>query len=122
MRVIPALVLLTVLGLAAAGCGATKRIVVNVQTNSLATKIANQYPRTITVVGSATTTIPNVPRGTRIKCKRWPGRAVVVPPLGSAADVGEGKATVNGTSPTSHEMQLTHREDGSVTAFCTLSP
>jgi hypothetical protein len=38
-----ALALLAVLGFAAAGCGATKKIVVNVDTNSLATKIATEY-------------------------------------------------------------------------------
>jgi hypothetical protein len=121
VRAIPALVSLTVLGLAATGCGATKKVVVNVQTDSLAAKIATEYTRTITVDGSTTTTIPNVATGARIRCKGWPGRAVRVPPPGSAADVGEGKATANGTASTSHEMQLTHLADGSVTVFCTSS-
>ena len=120
MKAILALVLLAVLGFAAAGCGATKKIVVTVQTNSLAAKIADDT-RTITVDGSVTTTIPNVLTGTRIKCKGWPGRGVKVPPPGSGADVGEGRATVNGTAPTSHDMQLTHQEDGSITVFCTSS-
>jgi len=121
VKAILALVLLAVLGFAAAGCGATKKVVVSVQTNSLAAKIAYQYARTITVDGSVTTTIPNVLTGTRIKCKGWPGRGVKVPPPGSGADVGEGRATVNGTAPTSHDMQLTHQEDGSITVFCTSS-
>ena len=120
MKATLALVLLVVLGFAAAGCGATKKIVVTVQTNSLAAKIADDT-RTITVDGSTTTTIPNVATGTRIECRGWPGRAVKVPPPGTGADVGGGKATANGTASTSHDMQLTHGMDGSVTVFCTSS-
>jgi hypothetical protein len=118
VRAILALAVLALLGLVAAGCGATKKIVVTVKTNSLATEIANNEARTITVVGSETTTIPNVQTGTRIECKGWPGRGVKVPPRGSEANVGEGKATPNGTT-TSHGVQLTHLENGSLTVSCT---
>lgn len=119
MKATLALALLAVLGVAVAGCGATKRIVVKVDTNSLAAKIGSESAGTITVVGAPITTIPKVKTGSRIKCTGWPGRGVKVPPRGSAADVGEGKATVNGTEPTSHDMQLTHLKDGSVTVLCT---
>jgi hypothetical protein len=120
VKVILSLALLALLGFAAAGCGASKKIVVKMRTNSLATEIANNEARTITVVGSATTTIPNVKTGTRIVCQGWPGRGVKVPPRGSEANVGEGRASPNGTSR-SHRVQLAHLENGSLTVSCSSS-
>jgi hypothetical protein len=99
--------LLVVLGFAVTGCGATKKIVVNVRTTPL---------RTVKVLGS-TATIPNVPTGTRIICRGWQ-RAVKVPPPGSEANVGEGIMTPNGTGSSSKSMKLTHLENGSVTVTC----
>lgn len=119
MKTILGLVVLAALGFAGAGCGATKKIVVTVSTSSLPAKIAAAKTRTITVVGSTTTAFPNVVSGTTIKCKGWPGRGVKVPPPGSEANVGVGKATPNGTAPPSHGMQVTHLRDGSVTVVCT---
>jgi hypothetical protein len=120
VKAILALALLALLGFLAAGCGATKKIVVKVETSSPSTTIADVGPGTITVVGSATTTIPNVTTGTRIKCKGWPGRGVKVPPPGTQANVGGGKATPNGTLK-SHVVQLTHLANGSLTVSCTSS-
>jgi hypothetical protein len=119
VKAILVLPLLAVLGFTVAGCGATKKIVVNVRTNSLSTEIANDYPRTITVVG--TTTISNVKAGTRIKCKGWLGHGVKVPRLGSEANVGGGTASPNGVPPTTHQMRLNHSENGSLTVVCTSS-
>jgi hypothetical protein len=99
--------LLVVLGSAVTGCGATKKIVVDVRTTPL---------RTVKVLG-ATATIPNVPTGTRILCRGWK-RAVKVPPPGSEANVGQGKATPSGKASSSKSMQLTHLENGSVTVTC----
>jgi hypothetical protein len=108
VKAIRALALLAVLGFAAAGCGATKKIVVNVRTTPL---------RHIMIHGS-TATIPNVPTDARIKCRGWRGRAVRVPPRGSTANVGGGKAMPGGTS-SSENMQLTHQENGSLIVVCT---
>jgi hypothetical protein len=113
VKAILALALLALLGFAA-GCGATKKIVVRVQTGS----VSNNEARTITVAGSATTTIPNVQTGTRIKCKGWPGRGVKAPAPGTTANVGGGKATPGGAQ-TSHSVQLTRLANGSLTVICT---
>jgi hypothetical protein len=117
VKAVLALSLLALLGFAA-GCGATKKIVVRVHTGSLSTEIANNETRTITVAGSATTTIPNVQTGTRIKCKGWPGRGVKAPAPGTTANVGGGKATPGGAQ-TSHSVQLTRLANGSLTVLCT---
>jgi hypothetical protein len=100
---------LLVVAVAAAGCGATKRIVVNVRTT----------PARAIVVDGPTTTISNVQTGMRIRCRGW-RQSVKVPPPGSTANAGEGKATPNGTS-SSKNMQLTHLANGSITVSCTAS-
>jgi hypothetical protein len=117
VKAILSLALLALLGFAA-GCGASKKIVVTVQTGSVSIQIANNGTRTITVAGSATTTIPNVQTGTRIKCKGWPGRGVKAPAPGTTANVGGGKVTPGGAQ-TSHNVQLTRLANGSLTVLCT---
>jgi hypothetical protein len=107
VRPLLTLTLLAVLGSAVTGCGATKKVVVNVRTTPL---------RTVKVLGS-TATIPNVPTGTRIICRGWK-RAVKVPPPGSEANVGQGRATPSGKASSSKSMQLTHLPNGSVTVTC----
>ena len=110
--------LLAVLGFAGAACGGTKKIVVNVNTNSQVTKIANDYAPTITV-SSTTTTIANVNTGTRILCKGWQGPGVKVPPPGSSASDSESEITQAGTVPSSSkQIQLEHSSNGSLTVSC----
>ena len=59
MKTILGLVVLSALGFAGVGCGATKKIVVSVSTNSpLPARIAAAKTRTITVVGSTTRAFP----------------------------------------------------------------
>jgi ABC-type phosphate transport system substrate-binding protein len=127
VKPILALTLLPVLACVAAGCGATKKIVVKADTNSLKTMISRDYVSantlagtTITVNGSSAV-IPNVKAGTRIKCKKWGGPGVKVPQRGAEADASESKATVNGTTSSTQDMQLRHQEDGWVTVLCTSS-
>jgi hypothetical protein len=120
VKAILALALLALLGFGVAACGATTKIDVKVNTNSLATEIANGEARTITVAGSATTTIPNVKTGTRISCNGWPERGVRAPPPGTVAYVGGGEATPSGTK-TSHRVELRRLENGSLTVSCSVS-
>lgn len=118
VRAATTLALLMVLGLAAAGCGATKKIVVNVNTNSLATKIANAYSPTITV-NSTTATIANAKTGTFIPCKGWIGPGVEVPPAGGSAGDSEGEIAQAGTGQSSsRQIQLKHMPNGSLTISC----
>src|SRR4051794_7441361 len=93
-----ALLLLALVGVAAAGCG------------SGGTK-AGHDPITVT----GTTTISNVATGTLVSCKRGvPGGPMKVPPTGHGVT-----ANVDGTGPSSSgKLQLTHRQDGSVVAVC----
>jgi hypothetical protein len=115
VKAILVLALLAGLGFTVAGCGATKGTIVNAGPKP----IRVSAPHTITVIG--TTTIPNVKAGTRIKCKGWLGHGVKVPRTGSEANVGGGTASPNGVPPTSHQMQLNHSENGSLTVACTSS-
>ena len=125
MKAILVLALLAVLGFAVTSCGATKKVVVQVQTSPqptmkvVVTPTGPVHHRTITVVN--TVTVANVKAGTRIKCKGWSGRGVKVPPAGSEANVGGGTAKPNGVPPTSHQMRLNHSENGSLTVVCTSS-
>ena len=109
VRSIFALVLLAVLGFSVAGCGATKKIVLHVDT----TPATPVFGQTITVVGPTTTTIANVKTGTRIGCKDWDAQVATVPRRGDSDGVREG-----GPGTTSSELQMTHLENGSVTAAC----
>ena len=81
--------LLAILGFAVAGCGATKKIV--------------------TLTG--TVTLPNVKSGTLVTCKGGP--VILVPAHG----LGIGQVTIL-TRKNSPEIQLTHLQNGSVTASC----
>ena len=125
VKAILALALLGVLGLAAAGCGATKKIVVQVSTKPSAFQVGVAYKGTITVVRTAT--IPNVKTGTHIKCKGWPalGRGVLVPAAGSRGEIVREVLNIAGEPPppASSEtvMRLRHLEKGSVTVSCTQS-
>ncbi len=114
MRPILALALLAVLGFAGAGCGATKTIVVNVETNSLATKIANRHTGTtgtITVVAPTTTTVSNVKPDTQIRCKAGSGASVLAVSL--VASRWRQAAGTSGNGSSSVSMKLTPLHDGS---------
>jgi hypothetical protein len=89
------LVVLAVLGLAAAGCGSgTKKLTAG----------------SITVTAVGTTTIASVATGTMIRCK--PGTAAGVPPPGHGV-------TGNADGPkVSSMIQVTHRGDGSAVVVC----
>lgn len=91
MKATFALVLLVSVGFAA-GCGSGTK--------------AGSGPTTI--VG--TTTIANVKTGALIRCKGGPG-AEVPPPRQGVGGSADGPAS-------SGEIQLTHRQDGSVVASC----
>ena len=95
MKRLLAVVLVALVGFAAAGCGS------GTKTGSGA----------ITVTG--TTTISNVDTGTLVSCKGGIPSSKVPP-------AGEGvTANVDGTGPSSSGMlQLTHRQDGSVVVRC----
>jgi hypothetical protein len=90
---VKAVLALAVVGLVAVGCGAGM-------------KTGSGGPLTVT----GTTTIANVKTGALIRCKGGPGAEV--PPTGQG--VG---ANADGPS-SSGELQLSHRQDGSVVAVC----
>ena len=114
MRPILALALLAVLGFAATGCGATKKIVVHVDTNAA----TNPQMRTITVRGSAAT-LQRVATGRLVTCHGWPaGEAAQVPGSGSV-EVETSQAGTAGSPPSPlRDIVVTRFHDGSVSVTC----
>jgi hypothetical protein len=108
VKSIPALALFAVLALTVAGCGATKKIAFQVDT----APARLVFGKPIMVVGPTTTTIAHVKTGTRIGCTDWDARLATVPPRGDSDGVREGGAR------TGSELEMTHQENGSVTASC----
>lgn len=107
-----ALALLAVLGFAA-GCGATKKIVVNTQTSALAGRIEKDSNSTITIDSSTPKRLANAYRGTRLTCKHWDGQTLRVPLRGSAS-----LTQVEVGTTTSLELHVTRTAGGRVTASC----
>ena len=115
-----ALTLLGVLGLAAAGCGATKKIVVKVDTTPPPTGVLSTTnpPGMITVSLGATATASKVKTGTLVRCEGGPSARV--PPRGVAISKSSWEETVNATTPAPSpaEIRLTHLQNGSVRIIC----
>jgi len=124
MKPIFALALLAVLGFAAAGCGSGKKAVSGGSDIYTVTLHNNVPSGPITVAGAAATAISNVKTGTHIRCKGWQGKDVRVPRRGSDLIVGESvklsktQAKVLRTETETELMDLTHRENGSITVAC----
>ena len=113
MKRILALALIAVLGFTA-GCGATKKIVINTETSALAGRIEREITSTVTVDTPTTATITNATSGTSLSCKGWDGQTVRVPePYGSA-----NQAEVEPGTTTSIELHVTYHVNGTVTASC----
>jgi hypothetical protein len=102
---------LLALGLAASGCGSTKKAVM------LGATPYAPVRKTITITG--TTTIANLEAGTRFKCKGWHGRGVHAGPPGSNMSVGQVTNPAGGEPSPSQQMRLTRPESGSMTVSCT---
>jgi hypothetical protein len=113
MKRILALTLLAGLGFAA-GCGATKRIVINTETSALAGRIEREMTSTVTVDSSTTETIANATSGTYLTCKGWDGQTVRVPQGYASANLAE---LESGTT-TAVELHVTYHVNGRVTASC----
>jgi len=110
VKAVLALAWLAVLSFTVAGCGGTRKVAVK------GIPMGVPPPPTVTVAG--TTTIRNAVSVLHVKCQGWPGRGVRIPPPGSDGNVGGGTVTPNGTATTSHQMQLHHSENGSLTVVC----
>jgi hypothetical protein len=123
-----ALAVLAVLGLAVAGCGATKKAAVTLggpvkhsgsgTVNSIVRSGRMTAAHRFIVAGSVT--IKNVKTGTQVACKGWHGQGVSVPPRGQAV-VGLASATAipGKKSQALDQMSLRHRQDGSIAVSCT---
>jgi hypothetical protein len=111
-----ALALFAVLGLAAAGCGGTKEvIVVEVRTAPATPEYSGSSP-------TSTWTFPNVHTGAFVTCEGGPRRAeVAVPPLGETVNAAESTVTGHkGKTAGSMSMQISvkHLSDGSISVTC----
>jgi len=118
VKAIVALALLAVLGLSVAGCGGTK-------TDDVGQRLIRLRDSLTLRVSDRHVTIPNVRTGTRVLCKGWEGKAVVVPRRGRAVDVGQSVIVLPGTKPSeahgSEQLSLTHYRNGSLAVNCTPS-
>ena len=98
MRDIRVLALLAAAGFVLAGCG------------SGTTTTQHGPPHTVAVTVDGTTTIAHMPTGTPIHCKH--GTGAEVPPPGQGV-------SGNADGPnSSSEIQVNHRQDGSVAVSC----
>jgi hypothetical protein len=121
-----ALAVLAVLGLAVAGCGATKKAAVTLggpvkhsgsgTVNTIVRSDRMTAAHRFIVAGSVT--IKNVKTGTQVACKGWQG--VSVPPRGQAVvGFASAMATPGKKSQALDQMSLRHRQDGSIAVSCT---
>ena len=107
------LALLAVLGFVA-GCGATKKIVINTETSALAGRIEREINSTVTVDTPTTATVANATSGTHLTCKGWDGQTLKVPQGYASAN----QAEVEPGTTTSLELHVTYHVNGTVTASC----
>lgn len=108
MKSIVVLALIAILGFTAAGCGATKKIVVDVQTNTLKAE-PNDYVPTINVrVLGSTAAIAHLKAGTRIECRYLPGIHVTAPATRAAVIARSG----------AKELRLRRLANGSIRVSC----
>lgn len=121
MKRLSALALLAILGFGVAGCGSSKKAGPSTSVTRAVVTVGGPELGSITITGSTTTTIPNVSTGTRITCRtrHGLGASVKVPRVGVTVDEGQSQLRELGQkrSPT-QQINVTHQEDGSITASC----
>jgi hypothetical protein len=124
MKPISALALLAILGFTVAGCGSSRKAGPSTSVTRAVVTVGGPELGPITVTGPTTTTIPNVPTGTRITCRTRHGLGanVKVPRVGVTVAEGQSQLRELGQTRTpTQQINLTHLEDGSITVSCSQS-